>query len=157
MCIAANGNRYCYSCHQNLPPSNFTKLKSSQDGLDYYCRTCKKNKNSKYYKEKYKAKKLQQDRERKQELLCIQQLNRDKIQHLTDNLQSNGCCICGEKELCCLDFHHIDPKQKQFLISQVTNRTSKYSYEDIVKEISKCVVVCSNCHRKIHSGLVQLK
>ena len=45
-----------------------------------------------------------------------------------------------------LDFHHIDPKQKEFNIGDFKKK-SKIS---ILKEIEKCVPLCSNCHREFH-------
>jgi predicted HNH restriction endonuclease len=30
------------------------------------------------------------------------------------------------------------------------------SIDSIIKEIDKCLVICSNCHRKLHAGLIQL-
>lgn len=61
------------------------------------------------------------------------------------------CCKCGEKERCCLDFHHINPKEKEYQIARIIKTHSK---ETIEKEVSKCIVVCSNCHRKIHASLM---
>lgn len=28
------------------------------------------------------------------------------------------CIICGESELVCIDFHHIDPNNKEFTIGK---------------------------------------
>lgn len=63
------------------------------------------------------------------------------------------CLICGETEAVCLDFHHKDPTEKDFTISQHRNK----SKENLLKEIEKCVCVCSNCHRKIHAGIINLE
>lgn len=63
-----------------------------------------------------------------------------------------SCSICSEEETCCLDFHHKDPSKKEGLIGVIVN--NGWSKERILKEISKCQVVCSNCHRKIHAGLI---
>lgn len=49
-----------------------------------------------------------------------------------------------------LEFHHIFG-EKEFNISG-TERTDK-SWEEIKKEVDKCMLVCSNCHREIHSGM----
>ena len=62
------------------------------------------------------------------------------------------CIICGEDEYCCLDFHHKNPEEKEFTLSSEINSGRKK--EDIIKEINKCIVVCSNCHRKIHAGII---
>jgi 5-methylcytosine-specific restriction endonuclease McrA len=57
------------------------------------------------------------------------------------------CTVCQEQDVCCLDLHHIDPKQKDFTISSVL-RT--YTWERIVDEMEKCTVLCRNCHSKVH-------
>lgn len=62
--------------------------------------------------------------------------------------QESGCSLCGENHIACLDFHHINPSDKVRGISQMI--TSSYSWDTILKEIEKCVVLCSNCHRKLH-------
>lgn len=59
------------------------------------------------------------------------------------------CCICSyDRCINALEFHHINPKEKDFLISGGTK-----SFENLKKELDKCILVCSNCHREIHSGL----
>jgi len=58
------------------------------------------------------------------------------------------CLLCGEKERCCLVFHHKDTKSKDGNVSKLL--TDLRSKEKILKEISKCVVLCANCHRKLH-------
>lgn len=55
-----------------------------------------------------------------------------------------GCCVCGEKDVACLDFHHLSNKTTQVSWMQSN------SYKAIKEEIDKCVVLCSNCHRKLH-------
>ena len=64
-----------------------------------------------------------------------------------------GCKLCSERDHCCLDFHHIDPSSKSFSISR---RTLKTYAENIDSEISKCVVLCKNCHAKVHAGVLTL-
>lgn len=62
------------------------------------------------------------------------------------------CSICGyDKCLSALEFHHLNPEEKEFTISQNTN----LAWEQINEEIKKCVLVCSNCHKEIHAGLVE--
>jgi hypothetical protein len=62
------------------------------------------------------------------------------------------CGICGYKKCNdALQFHHINPKEKEFEIGQ-TRATSK-SWIKIVKELKKCVCVCANCHKEIHKGV----
>lgn len=58
------------------------------------------------------------------------------------------CVKCGEKERCCLDFHHLNPREKDDVIAHMIKRCSK---DKIRQEVAKCIVVCANCHRKIHA------
>ena len=64
--------------------------------------------------------------------------------------KSSGCVKCGEKEQVCLDFHHLGDKDRT--IAQMRGMGD----DRVREEISKCVVVCSNCHRKIHAGIITL-
>lgn len=63
-----------------------------------------------------------------------------------------GKCECCGYSKCieALEFHHLDPSKKDFQISG----TSK-SFEALKKEADKCVLVCANCHREIHAGLIK--
>jgi hypothetical protein len=63
------------------------------------------------------------------------------------------CSVCGEDETVCLDFHHRDPNEKEFTIGMVRKNMS---FENVKKEIDKCDVLCANCHRKVHAGLIDL-
>lgn len=44
------------------------------------------------------------------------------------------------------DFHHLDASQKEFDWEKLRKR----SWDAIEKELSKCVLLCSNCHRMRH-------
>ncbi len=63
--------------------------------------------------------------------------------------KKRGCSTCGESYPECLDFHHRDPKQKEFNIGLMA---SVISLDRIIKEVEKCDLVCANCHRKLHSS-----
>jgi hypothetical protein len=71
---------------------------------------------------------------------------RDSIdKHIKQHKESFGCLDCGEKyPYFMLDLDHISDNKK-FSLSAYRNHTS--SMEIIKEEISKCEVVCANCHR----------
>jgi hypothetical protein len=57
------------------------------------------------------------------------------------------CSICGYSECFgALDVHHLDPSMKSFHISGAHSR----GWTKILEELDKCVLLCSNCHRKEH-------
>jgi hypothetical protein len=60
--------------------------------------------------------------------------------------------VCGERTPICLEFHHLDPAQKKFNVGRIINSTP--SVATIQREIDKCIVLCANCHRKFHAGLI---
>jgi hypothetical protein len=63
------------------------------------------------------------------------------------------CCVCGySKCVEALEFHHKNPNTKDFSISTNTNK----AWNKVKIELDKCILVCSNCHREIHAGLIKL-
>jgi len=68
------------------------------------------------------------------------------IDHLGGQCSRCGYDRCGEA----LEFHHPDPSQKDFGIS---NRGYTRSWKAIREEIEKYVLLCANCHREVHAGL----
>ena len=47
----------------------------------------------------------------------------------------------------CLDFHHIDPSKKEGNIAKIITSISR---KFLLSELEKCIVLCTNCHRKVH-------
>lgn len=63
------------------------------------------------------------------------------------------CTMCGyDKCISALEFHHLDPTKKDFSISKTG---STRSFEKMIPELDKCILVCSNCHREEHERLRQ--
>lgn len=66
----------------------------------------------------------------------------------------NKCGICGyDKCPQALEFHHLDPCEKDFSMS-VSGSTR--SWQKTVPELRKCICVCANCHREIHAGVTEI-
>jgi hypothetical protein len=81
-------------------------------------------------------------------------VKQNQTKYIQNIKQKSGCIICGENEPCCLDFHHKNEKNKLASISDmIRNRVTD---KKILLEIKKCVILCSNCHRKVHAGLIKL-
>lgn len=77
------------------------------------------------------------------------QLGRSGFLDLLRKARGGQCQRCGYNNyLGALDFHHINPTEKDFTIG---NRD--YKLKECVEETKKCVLLCSNCHREIHAGL----
>ena len=65
------------------------------------------------------------------------------------------CQICGySKSMNALEFHHIDPKEKDFSFG--SSRGSPQKWETLKEELLKCILLCSNCHKEVHEGITKL-
>ena len=61
-----------------------------------------------------------------------------------------GCCmLCGyNKNITALEFHHRDPTQKEAKLSGRELANNKWA--NILSELEKCDLLCSNCHSEVH-------
>ena len=58
------------------------------------------------------------------------------------------CSSCGySKYYGALEFHHINPDEKDY----DWNKLRLKSWDKIINELDKCVLLCSNCHKETHS------
>lgn len=133
--------KVCSKCKEEKEVTEFCFRNKIKKQLYGYCKSCKLKDDLLYYsknKDKYKNKNK-----------VLKERNKNWVKKYKSNLQ---CEKCGEDESVCLDFHHLDPKEKEFTISDL--KWSTYSIKTLKAEIKKCIVVCANCHRKIHAGLI---
>ena len=126
----------CNKCHEAKAESEFN-WNSSKNRYENHCKLCHSNylkahyaNNKQYYKDK-------------------SQHRRAEIRQWLRNYKSLMCCKkCNENHVACLEFHHRDPKQKEVNVAAVINKC--WCIARIEKEVAKCIVLCSNCHRKLH-------
>ena len=75
--------------------------------------------------------------------------HKQKLRRAWEEFKSNLQCVkCGESHPATLDFHHVkrDPSNKR-----INKLTCNGAYRQAMEEITnKCIVLCSNCHRKHH-------
>ena len=73
-------------------------------------------------------------------------------------LNGGKCTMCGYNNcLKGLEFHHINPKKKNFSITNfITNHKSLDHFGTVLEETKLCVLVCRNCHSEIHAGLIEV-
>ena len=58
------------------------------------------------------------------------------------------CSRCENFDYRVLEFHHINPSEKEYSIANMID--SGFGKEKLYNEISKCDVLCANCHRIVH-------
>lgn len=63
------------------------------------------------------------------------------------------CQRCGYSRcLAALEFHHRDPREKDPQLFRNKHRRAEID-EPTRRELAKCDLVCSNCHREVHDEL----
>lgn len=122
----------CTDCNLEKPLTEFTFDKSRTRHLSK-CRKCMAIRTEAYRqnnKDKWKENSENHSKKHKQLIL---------------EWKSQGCVKCGETRPHIIDAHHINPKEKDFMIGTVIR-----GIEITKKELKKCIPLCSNCHRDFH-------
>ena len=73
-----------------------------------------------------------------------------RTRQIINDAKQCGCYVCREDSIWCLDFHHLGDKD--------TTVSSMLGMSDarVRAEIAKCVVLCRNCHGKVHGDVLCL-
>lgn len=122
----------CSHCKTEKPVGEFHANKSKADGLSSLCRACQNLASKKYYQ-----KNVGKMRERNN-------LTNQKRRESLRRLKSNPCSDCGQTfPFYVMEFDHREPVQKEFNIAD----SIKKSRDSFNRELQKCDLVCSNCHR----------
>jgi hypothetical protein len=123
--------KYCPKCNKDVPLNKFYKKSKSTDGYQSWCKKCSTENRIQHYKnnkdhEDFKNKKRKEER---REWLTA--------------LKNNPCADCGQKfHFSAMHWDHLPEYKKSFSISSARDKNK----EELLKEISKCELVCSNCH-----------
>lgn len=124
--------KQCKNCNVNKNLSEYHSSKTTKDGYETECKLCRKERN-------------------KQNYLCSTKEQRFKMVKYRnvymDYIKNSGCSLCSETSKVCYDLHHKNPKDKKYAISRIQNLSKR-----LIEEISKCIILCANCHRKVHNG-----
>lgn len=120
---ATKKTKICPSCSSEKTNDEFYKRRG--DKLSSYCKSCSQNecrRRHRLFKQK-----------------CL-------------DYKGGSCEHCGyNKFYGALEFHHIDPNEKDFTISKAKGLRFD---EKITTELDKCVLLCSNCHKEEHGRIL---
>lgn len=103
------------------------------------------------YKDKKKQAEAQRRHYQKNKAYYVDKKNkrREETKAFIKDYKANlKCDKCSENHISCLDFHHNNPEEKEVCIAEMYRKG--WGKKRILKEIEKCIVLCSNCHRKLH-------
>lgn len=122
--IAMNKTKQCIDCKCTKKLSMFYKQKTHSLGRMCYCKTCFNQR-------------------------CQERWVSKKIKAI--NYKGSKCNDCflslNEVNYAVFDFHHLNPGKKEFEWDKIRLK----SWDNAVKELDKCILLCSNCHRIRHS------
>ena len=77
-------------------------------------------------------------------------IRRRKLKAKAIAFKGGKCLLCGyERCNAALEFHHLNRRTKAFGLSR---KGIIRSWDSIMKEIDKCVLICANCHREVEAG-----
>ena len=136
--------KFCIRCNQRKKTNCFPRDKSRKNGFYPYCILCKRKKEKDLYKNSAKRRKDIKEKNKR---------SRKRNKKLKEEyLEDKKCIDCGNKDYRVLDFDHIKGEKKNNVSALIKG---SYSWELILKEILKCEIRCSNCHRiKTHYNAV---
>jgi transposase len=127
------------------------RLNKSQGSVRYWLKqyelkTSLGQRNQKYFNEEDKKNARQ-----KRSVIHVAKY-RQKTRLKAIDLLGGKCEIC-EYNKCsqALEFHHKEPSTKLF---GLTATNMGQSWKKIETEVLKCRLLCANCHRELHQGLV---
>ena len=89
--------------------------------------------------------------DRSQYLIRAVHARRKKVRKMAVEYKGGKCEVCGyDRCIEALEFHHNDLSSKEFGISA---KGYTRSWNNVMKELDKCMLICANCHRELHARL----
>ena len=87
--------------------------------------------------------------DRRQYLIAAVHKRRKKIRQMAIEYKGGSCERCGYSSCIeALEFHHDNSSDKDFSIS---GKGYTRSWTKVKEELNKCILLCANCHRELHT------
>lgn len=85
----------------------------------------------------------------KHKKVAWQKRRRERMQAWWAEFKSSKRCErCPENHPACLVFHHLNPAEKDISLSDMVKLG--WGQRKVLMEVAKCIVLCCNCHAKLH-------
>jgi hypothetical protein len=76
-----------------------------------------------------------------------------ELRNFLKDVKLRGCVVCRYRyEIAALQFHHME--EKSFHLSTLPKGITPL---ELLDELEKCCLVCSNCHAELHAGSCPVK
>ena len=134
--------KQCVKCKETKPLDDFPWKSKVNNRKHSRCKVCSTAYNREYY----------MNGEKENQIKRVKTNKKKVYDAYIDWKKQQKCSLCPEDAYECLDLHHLDPNEKDFDPS----RAKDYGWKKFLTEVEKCIILCSNCHRKVHSGRIKL-
>jgi hypothetical protein len=133
----------CTKCQQTKDLSEFSIDKSRGFRLHSWCRECLREKNRQIYSRLDSAGKRRNRTNMEK---------REALKAVMANRAGGSCSTCGyNKCMGALEFHHTKDKDAEIATLLIKAAIGGGDYmERLETELTKCVLLCANCHREVH-------
>ena len=130
-------SKRCCRCRLLKDTSEFHRYARNKDGLQPYCRSCKRDIDNEHYK-KYPRRNYERNKAnvRRNQMWLHSFLK-------TKQCEWEGCTISDPDMLV---FDHLNPSEKRHHVSVMGH--TPFSLKSIQEEVAKCRVLCANHHQK---------
>ena len=125
----------CTKCKEDKLPEEYPFRNKEKGIRNKTCKVCQREYKNTYYS-RNKASHIVRNNK-----------TRQKLKDILEEVKDKGCSMCPEKFKPCLEFHHLNGEDK---LNTVAHLVSYGSKKALLQEIEKCVLLCANCHRKVH-------
>lgn len=131
----------CTHCHTQKSLNDFYRAANKRNGRSSWCKECSNG--------RFRGQPSNWSQNNRDKINANWRRSWNKTQGFLKFVRANGsCAICGEDHPACLDFHHLDPAEKEHRMAECR------SIQAAIQEAAKCVLLCRNCHAKGHAGFV---
>lgn len=127
----------CANCKRELPVASFAFRNKSKGIRGHECRDCHSERFKSWY-----GRHAYSERDR------LKQSKLAKRKWLVEYKVARKCERCGEDHPACLEFHHLNSDDKDIDLGRAV--VAGWSIARMLEEIAKCILLCANCHRKLH-------
>ena len=130
--------RVCHKCLQEKSLEEFPWKNIVKRTRQAVCKECTARRSALWYENN-------KDHHRENVYDRRKKLRHEAKEYVLNYLSTHPCEMCGETDPVVLEFHHIGGKEDE--VSRLVHQSD--SLIRVIEEISRCQVLCSNCHKRV--------
>ncbi len=129
--------KFCNCCQSEKSIDEFNYKNKEKQTRQSICKECQKIAKKEHYNNN------------KQAYIDKASKKKKEIREWWQEHKTQYKCSCGESHPACIEFHHTDDNKED----DVSALFNSGAVQKGLKELDKCIPICSNCHRKLHYNL----